>query len=65
MTCVCGEEPKVFAYRGIYMVRCENCGRFSTGDTVKEAKMEWQWMQKGEKNEQDKRVQTMPDMRTE
>ncbi len=56
MTCVCGEEPKVFAYRGIYMVRCENCGRFSTGDTLKEAKMEWQWMQRGEKDEQDKRV---------
>lgn len=56
MNCICGKEPKVFAYKGICMVRCENCGRFSTGDTVKEAKMEWDRYMKGEKNEQDKRV---------
>lgn len=52
--CNCGREPRVITYKGIYLVKCENCGRFTTGDTVKEAKMEWQWHMKGEKNEQDK-----------
>lgn len=40
--CTCGEEPKVFLYKTIYLVKCENCGRFSTGDSVEEAKKEWE-----------------------
>ena len=50
MKCSCGCEPKVIAYKTIYIVKCENCGRFSTGDDVEEAKREWERKMKYEKS---------------
>lgn len=51
MKCSCGCDPVVVASKGIYLVKCENCGRFSTGDTVEEAKQEWEWRMKHEKSQ--------------
>lgn len=49
--CVCGCKPEFQIYKSIILVRCENCGRFSTGDCRKEAAIEWEARMKHEKQD--------------
>lgn len=46
--CVCGCKPEFQFYKSIVLVKCNNCGRFSTGDSRKEAATEWEVMIKHE-----------------
>ena len=47
--CVCGEQPKLLLYKTICVVKCDNCGRFSTGDSSREAIQEWEERMRHEK----------------